>query len=115
MSNYYEDYIALLKGVNFLSELNRTPGISRRELLKAAGGVTFLALIATSEGMFAPVFASHKPTVTPALPLFTALPYLQPGTSSGKLVTGKEGIVIAWQTNSVKAEFTLEYGSEAAY
>ena len=45
-----------------------------------------------------------------ALPVFTALPYLQHGTSDGKLVDGQESIIIAWQTNGVKANYSLEYG-----
>ena len=99
-----------------MSESKQSKAISRRELLKSAGGVTFLALIATPEGMFAPLLPQIAQTSeAPALPLFTALPYLQPGTSSGKLVEGKESIVIAWQTNSVKADYALEFGVATAY
>jgi hypothetical protein len=43
------------------------------------------------------------------LPVFTALPYLQPGDAS-TLQEGKESIVVAWQTNGVHAEFKLTYG-----
>ena len=43
-------------------------------------------------------------------PVFTALPYLQPGTGSSKLVEGNEAIVIAWQTDDLPATFEVTYG-----
>jgi hypothetical protein len=87
------------------------PPLTRRQLLQAAGGVTFLALAPTSGGLFKPAFAAqssrHEP---PALPLFTALPYIQPGPAGTTLVDGKESLVIAWQTNYLSAKYSLEYG-----
>jgi hypothetical protein len=86
--------------------------LTRRQLLQAAGGITFLALTPIGEGAFAATFeqnATSGPMPGP-LPVFTALPYLQPGTGSGKLAPGKESIVIAWQTNGTHADFTLDYG-----
>ena len=46
----------------------------------------------------------------PSLPVFTALPYLQPGTTGSNLVVGQESMMVAWQTNGVSATFDLEYG-----
>ncbi len=92
------------------------PNISRRQLLQAAGGVTFLALVPTPNG-YAARFDRNYQSKTEnrksetALPLFTALPYIQPGTSSSKLAEGQESLVVAWQTNHVPAEFTLDYGA----
>ena len=90
--------------------------LSRRQLLQAAGGVTFLALTPTESGLFAATFdrksRRQSPDKTPnALPLFTALPYLQPGVSGSKLVEGQESIVVAWQTNGTLADYRVEYGS----
>lgn len=75
--------------------------ITRRQFLRSAGGVTFLALTPIGRGLFAAPGA--------ALPRFTALPYVQPGASS-RLADGQEAIVIAWQTEHQAAEFTLDYG-----
>jgi hypothetical protein len=90
--------------------------ITRRQLLRAAGGgVTFMALAPAANGLYAPTF-DRKQTpgaITPALPLFTALPYIQPGPTGSKLVEGQEGIVIAWQTNETPADFTVEYGASS--
>ena len=80
--------------------------LSRREFLRSAGGVTFLALIPIGRGLFA------APGTT--LPKFTALPYVQPGASS-TLVEGQEAIVVAWQTELVPAEFQLDYGPTKTY
>ena len=79
--------------------------LSRRQFLRAAGGVTFLALTPIGRGLFA------APGL--ALPNFTALPYVQPGTSS-KLRDGHESVVIAWQTEAHPADFVLEFGPTAA-
>ena len=86
--------------------------LSRRQLLQAAGGVTLLALV--------PRIGSSTETPTYELPIredasgrppiFTALPYLQPGPDSSKLVEGQESIVIAWQTDDTPANFKVEYG-----
>ncbi len=97
--------------------------LTRRQMLQAAGGVTFLALTPTHGGLYAATFAPPKAapgkstegqssaSERTALPLFTALPYLQPGSGSSALSDGHESIVIAWQTNSVPAKFTLDYGA----
>lgn len=87
------------------------PILTRRQLLKAAaGGVTFLALAPIGRGLFAATLP--KAATEPALPLFTALPYIQPGGGDGKLVQGQEAIVVAWQTNGVSAKYTVEYGKD---
>ena len=65
--------------------------LSRREFLRSAGGVTFLALVPVGRGLFA--------APGTALPVFTALPYVQPGASS-RLIDGQEAVVLAWQTES---------------
>jgi hypothetical protein len=85
--------------------------ISRRELLKAAGGLTFLALVPVARGRFA-----LEPSVRfrGDLPLFTALPYVQPGNNS-RLVQGEERMVLAWQTDAKAADFTVVYGTSAKY
>ena len=85
--------------------------ISRRDLLKAAGGLTFLALMPTGRGRF----ALEWPTGTaPRLPQFTALPYVQPGDTS-RLVPGDERSILAWQTEASAADFTVEYGTTSRY
>jgi len=85
---------------------------NRRELLQAAGGITFLALTRNAEGLFEsrqkPFDARH---VHSPLPVFTAPPYLQPGQNGSKLTPGEESIVIAWQTNGVHADYKLVYGA----
>jgi hypothetical protein len=85
--------------------------ISRRELLKAAGGLTFLALIPVSRGRFA-----LEPAVRLRgdLPLFTALPYVQPGNNS-RLVSGEEHMVLAWQTDAKAVDFNVVFGTSAKY
>jgi len=83
--------------------------ISRRSLIQAAGGISFLALAPKALGEFAPTFEPQLAGDGP-FPLFTALPYLQPGPLGSKLVDGAESIVIAWQTNGVKADYELTYG-----
>jgi hypothetical protein len=94
-----------------MSSSNSTPQLTRRQLLQAAGGITFLALVPTRNRTFASTLYQDKSAVTaPPLPEFTALPYLQPGTASSKLIEGKESIIVAWQTNGVPAVFDLEYG-----
>ena len=85
--------------------------LSRRDLLKAAGGLTFLALMPTGRGRF----ALEWPTGTaPRLPQFTALPYVQPGDNS-RLVPGAERSILAWQTDVSPADFTVEYGTTSRY
>jgi hypothetical protein len=87
--------------------------ITRRQLLRAAGGVTFLALASTESGLYAATFDREQTPakIIPSLPLFTALPYIQPGAASSRLVEGKESLVIAWQTNGTLADYVMEYGS----
>ena len=80
--------------------------LSRRDFLRSAGGVTFLAMVPDGRGLFA--------APGTALPKFTALPYVQPGPAS-MLINGAETRVIAWQTELSPAQFTLEYGATKAY
>lgn len=80
-----------------------TKALTRRQVLKAAGGITFLALIPLAErGFFA--FAAEEDAL-----LFTAQPYIQPGPKS-TLKDGDESMVLAWQTEDKDATFTVEYG-----
>jgi hypothetical protein len=96
--------------------------MSRRELLQAAGGFTFLALLPVGTGGFLAAVAQGAATqggATPgALPpaplLYTALPYIQPGPE-GRLTAGAESVIIAWQTEDRAADFTLDYGPTATY
>ena len=84
---------------------------TRRQLLQAAGGITFSALIPMRRGVFAASFdPGHASGHLPPLPVFTALPYLQPGTVASGLRAGQESMVVAWQTNGVGATFDVEYG-----
>lgn len=86
--------------------------ITRRQLITAAGGSTLVALVPSREGLFAAEIANRRQPgkADPALPLFTALPYLQPGPSGGALTAGREAPALLWQTNEVLADYTLEYG-----
>src|SRR4051812_8085631 len=84
--------------------------LTRREFLRSAGGITFLALIPAGRGLFA---APNVPG-TPKLPLFTAMPYIQPGSNSA-LRNGKETMIVAWQTEADPAEFTVEFGPTKSY
>jgi acid phosphatase type 7 len=98
--------------------------MSRRELLHAAGGFTFLALLPVGTGGFlAATDAAAQPAAAPApgpgpgpgneLPppplLYTALPYIQPGPD-GLMTNGGESMLLAWQTEDRDAEFTVDYG-----
>ena len=84
--------------------------ITRRTFLRSAGGVTFLALAPVGPGLFA---ASTSEAGT-RLPLFTVLPYIQPGSNS-LLQDGHETMVIAWQTYAEAADFSVEYGLTAQH
>jgi hypothetical protein len=85
--------------------------ISRRDLLKAAGGLTFLALVPVSRGRFA---LGSLPVLEAEPPLFTALPYVQPGDNS-RLVADQERLVLAWQTDATPADFHVVFGPTARY
>ena len=85
--------------------------VSRRELLKAAGGLTFLALVPAARGRF---ILEPWTGPAPARPAFTALPYVQPGDNS-RLVPGQEETVLAWQTDARPADFTVVYGPTGRY
>ena len=85
------------------------PHISRRQFLQSAGGVTFLALTPIARSLFAATDNNKA-----AWPLFTALPYVQPGANS-KLIEGAETFVIAWQTENKAADFRCEYGTTERY
>jgi acid phosphatase type 7 len=100
--------------------------ISRRDLLRAAGraagGVTFLALVPTGWRHFPFALPGLPPDGTPARArrgsdrplLFTALPYIQPGPA-GSLEPGRESIVVAWQTEDRVGSFGAEFGLTRAY
>ena len=80
--------------------------LSRRSLFQAAGGLTLLAAVPEALGeMPAP-----RPVGSALLPVFSALPYLQPGPDGSRLVDGHESMVVAWQTDTTPARFELTYG-----
>lgn len=98
-----------------------TRPISRRALFRAAGraagGVTFLALVPTGWRRFP--FALPDVEAEPRGPagrplLFTALPYIQPGPA-GSLEPDRQSIVVAWQTEDRAAAFTVDYGLTPRY
>jgi predicted phosphodiesterase len=83
--------------------------ITRRDFLRSAGGVTLLALRPLGQGLFAaPANAGAR------LPLFTVLPYIQPGSGS-VLIDNAESMVIAWQTLPAMADFSVEFGASPRY
>jgi 3',5'-cyclic AMP phosphodiesterase CpdA len=88
--------------------MKHQPG--RRDFLRSAGGITFLALSPLGRNLF----AAPTPVAGPRLPLFTVLPYIQPGPNS-RLVRGQECMVVAWQTHPDKADFTVEFGPTERY
>lgn len=89
--------------------------VSRRNFLGLAGGVTFLALAPTERGLFAvtpePRRAARQSLSPKAMPLFTALPYIQPGGQS-VLVEGREEVIVAWQTDQKPADFQVVFGTK---
>ena len=90
--------------------------LSRRQLLQAAGGVTLLTLVPRLASADADIPVYELPSdgqLKTRPPVFTALPYLQPGPSSSKLVEGSEAIVIAWQTDDLPAKFEVLYGEHS--
>lgn len=90
--------------------------VSRRDLLQIAGGITFFALAPTMGGSaILRKGAAGEPRANfgkGPLPLFTAMPYLQAGSEGSKLVEGQESIVIAWQTNEIRADYKVLYGTK---
>jgi len=85
--------------------------LTRRQFLRSAGGVTFLALSPVGRGLFAATTTAAQPA---ALPLFTALPYIQPGPE-GRLVPDAEIVRLAWQTEPKSADFAVEFGRDTTY
>lgn len=79
--------------------------MNRRHFLRAAGGVTFLAL-SQAVGR---TFAAPTPHSGPALPLFTVLPYLQPGPE-GRLRQRQQSMILTWQTHVKGADFEVDFG-----
>ncbi len=85
-----------------------TEPMTRRGFLKMTGGITLLGLIPHGQGLFA------APAPGAALPLFTAIPYLQPG-AAGALAEDADTLVVAWQTEERPAAFRVQYGPTKAY
>ena len=83
------------------------PSLTRRQFLRSAGGITFLALAPTGRGLFAAI----APITPLAVPIFTALPYIQPGPE-GRLVPGHESTRLAWQTLKTEAAFEVQFGRD---
>ena len=82
---------------------------SRRQFLRSAGGITFLALAPLGRGLFG------APWIKPlTVPVFTALPYIQPGPE-GKLVPDAEVVRLVWQTEQHEAQFDVEFGRDDRY
>ncbi len=88
--------------------------ISRRRFLQSAGGVTFLALTPLGSGLFA-AGRKFQPKSNPnsRLPIFSVLPYLQPGDNP-TLRDGQESLVVAWQTLDA-GDFQVVYGANKSY
>jgi len=87
-----------------------TRPMTRREMLQAAGGVTFLGLTPIGCG-----YAASTNADDPSRPLlYTAAPYIQPGPAS-KLVENADTMAIQWQTEDRPASFTVEYGENGSF
>src|SRR5215831_5167778 len=84
--------------------------VTRRDFLRSAGGVTVLALTPVGRGLFAAPASFDGPR----LPLFTVLPYIQPGSGS-RLKQGHESMVVAWQTYEARANFSVDFGPTKSY
>src|SRR5215472_3227859 len=84
--------------------------LSRRDFLRSAGGITALALTPAGNRLFAAPAAGPGPR----LPLFTVIPYIQPGANS-TLTDGRESVVVAWQTLEGIADFAVEFGETERY
>lgn len=80
--------------------------LSRRRFLGSAGGVTFLALSPLGRGLFAATKSRKR------LPVFSVLPYLQPGNNS-RFSPGRESLEVRWQTLD-SGDFKVEYGPTKA-
>ena len=81
--------------------------MTRRRFLHLAGGLTFLGLVPIGDGLF------QAQAAEASLPLFTAVPYLQPGPAA-TLTAGADTLVVAWQTEDVPAGFEVSYGPTQA-
>ena len=84
--------------------------MTRRDFLRSAGGITFLSLVPAGRGVFAAPVADGYPR----LPLFTVLPYIQPGPDS-TLADGREMLIVAWQTQPQAADFSVDFGPTPRY
>lgn len=89
--------------------------LSRRDVMRLAGGITFFALAPTAALARPFDLADAVPSEENAfkgklIPVFTAMPYLQGGAAGSQLKDGNESIVIAWQTYATPAEFKLSFG-----
>ena len=87
-----------------------TTSMTRRDFLRSAGGITFLSLVPAGRGVFAAPVADGYPR----LPLFTVLPYIQPGPDS-TLADGREMLIVAWQTQPQAADFSVDFGPTPRY
>lgn len=88
--------------------------MTRREMLAAAGGITYLALQPTADG-FAFADAGKISKSGPPRPLlYTAMPYIQPGPAS-RLVENDDSMAIHWQTEENPASFVVEFGENGAF
>ena len=81
--------------------------LTRRRFLQSAGGLSFLALTPVARNLFAAPQNANSP-------LFTAMPYIQPGENSA-LIQDAESVVIAWQTQAQPAQFRCEFGPTERY
>ncbi len=82
--------------------------VSRRSLFQAAGGLTLLSIVPEAFGEA----SAPRPAGSSPIPVFWALPYLQPGPNGSRLVEGEESIVVAWQTDTTPARYELTYGEK---
>lgn len=91
--------------------------MNRRDLLKTFGGFSAtltLGALLDSRNVFAeapnPLQSLPPTNGGEPLPLFTALPYLQPGANGGPLPRAgqTDSIVVAWQTDLVPVTYSLE-------
>jgi acid phosphatase type 7 len=83
---------------------------TRRQFLRSAGGITFLALSPVGRGLF----AAGAPIRPLSVPIFTALPYVQPGPES-RLLPDREVVRLAWQTIQREAKFEVHFGRDESF